>query len=239
MARPSGALTVYNPKMNEALASLVLAASVAGGPAVAPVATPRAVPVRRAAAHTEVARAPLAALAAAQGAGTLKRDFGGAPLELSIAFDEKGDSWLTLRSGAWRASFSETAAAAGAAAALPGGAATLTRARGVWRLDAAGATLSVGETALIDALYAAARKFTLGPVTYAALWEDGSAGPSALDLLRRDADGNYFVTFRSPAQMKSGVQWFLGADMVLYGMRFDAADLVFVSEPVPPAAARR
>ncbi|MBI3565935.1 MAG: hypothetical protein HY079_12115 [Elusimicrobia bacterium] len=225
--------------MNEALASLVLAASVAGGPAVTPVATPRAVPVRRAAAHTEVARAPLASVAAATAAGVLTRDFGGAPLTLAISFDEKADSWLTLRRGAWSASFSESAAAAGAPVALPGGAATLTRAGGVWRLATAGATLTATEKELIDALYAAARKFTLGPVTYAAVWEDGARTPAALDLLRRDADGNYFVTYRSPAQMRGGVQWFLGADMILYGMRFDGNDLVFVSEPVPPAAARR
>ena len=84
-----------------------------------------------------------------------------------------------------------------------------------------------------------ARRFTLGPVTYAALWSDGSVTPAALDLLRRDRDGNYFVTYRSPKEMRAAVQWFLGADMVLYGMRFDGADLVFVSEPVPPALKKR
>lgn len=225
--------------MNEALASLVLAAGVAGAPAPVPVAAPRGVPAR-AAAVTEVARAPLAALAAAQAGGAATRELGGAPLTLVLAFDEKGDSWYRLSQGAWSGAFSEAALTAGTSVPLPSGAASARLEKGRLTLTASsGATLTVTEHELIDALWASARRFTLGPVTYAALWSDGASTPAALDLLRRDAGGNYFVTYRSPKEMRSAVQWFMGADMVLYGMRFEGADLVFVSEPVPPASKKR
>ncbi len=226
--------------MNEALGSLVLAASLAGAPAVAPVATPRAAPGRNAAGETVFARASLKSLAAAQSAGGLTRDFGGAPLEAAVSFDADGASWLTLRQGAWRASYSESALAAGAAANLPSSAATVKEAKGVITLSAAsGTSLTLTEKELIDALYAAAVKFPLGPIAYAALWTDGKTTPAALDLLRRDDAGDYFVTYRTPAQMRSGTQWVMGANMVLYGMRFEGSELVFVSKPVPPAGAAR
>lgn len=226
--------------MNEALGSLVLAASLAGAPAVAPVAAPRSAPARSAAGETTVARATLASVAAAQASGSVMRSFGGAPLVAAISFDADGASWLTLRQGAWRASYSESALAAGATADLPTGTVTLKEDKGRITLSApSGATLTLTEQELIDPLYAAAVKFTLGPVTYAALWMDGKSTPAALDLLRRDADGNYFVTYRTPAEMKSGTQWVMGADMVLYGMRIEGLELVFVSKPVPPVAAAR
>jgi hypothetical protein len=228
--------------MNEALGSLVLAASLAGAPAVAPVNAPRSAPARTAAGETTVARATLASVAAAQASGSVTRAFGGAPLEAAISFDGDGASWLTLRQGAWRASYSESAMAAGATADLPTGTVSLKEDKGVITLSApAGATLSLTEKELIDPLYAAAVKFTLGPATYAGLWTDGKTTPAALDLLRRDGNGDYFVTYRTPAQMKSGTQWVMGADMVLYGMRIEGLELVFVSKPVSAvgAAARR
>lgn len=231
---------MYNEPMNEALGSLALAAALAGAPPPPPVPSPRPAPGRRADGETVLVRAPLAGLAAAQSRGTLTRTFGGAPLIASLSFDAEGYSWLTLRQGAWSASYSESARAAGASADLPSGAASLKEERGVVRLSAAsGETLELGEGALVDALYAAATKIELGPVTYAALWQDGSGTPAALDLLRRDGNGDYYVTYRTPAQMRSGTQWVMAANGLIYGMRLEGAELVFLHKPLPPVAASR
>lgn len=228
--------------MTETLASLAAAAALLGAPSV-PAPTPRSVPAPASAkaAETVVTRLPLAALAAAQSGAFVPRPFGGATLEAAIAFDAKADGWLKFRSGAWTAVYSESALKAGVAANLPSGPATLTLdadGRTVTAAAASGARTAFDENELMDALYAAATRVTLDIVTYAALYEDGASAPASLCLLRRDQAGNYFVTYRALPEM-AATQWFLGANMRLYGMKIAGPALVFVSEPVPPAGKLR
>jgi len=226
--------------VNEALGSLVVAAALVGTPTPPPVPTPRAARGRNAAGETVLARAPLAGLAAAQARGARTYAFGGAPLEAAVAFDANGEDWLVLRQGAWRGAYPYSALAAGAAADLPSGRASLKADHGKIALAAAsGETLTLSERELLDALYAAATKFELGPVTYAALWHDGRGGtPAALDLMRRDAQGDYFITYRAPAQMKGPTQWVMATNGLIYGMRIEGLELVFVDKPLPTATKR-
>jgi hypothetical protein len=224
--------------MTETLASLIAAAALVGAPMPA-VTVPRAAPGPRAPVETVVASVPLAALAAGQSGAFVSRPLGGAALEASAAFDSDGNFWVKLRQGGWRASYSDSALKAGATADLPSGRASLKRDGDVLR-----AVLPSGEAAewtgqeLANALHAAAVKVPLAFVTYAALYEDGAAAPAALCLMRRDAAGNYFVTYRTPAEMKTETQWVMATGGLVYGMALRGTELVFVSKPLPPTKAR-
>lgn len=225
--------------MIETLASLVAAAALVGSPAV-PVATPPSARARAASGETIEAKATLASLAANQARAFVSRELGGAAFEAAVGFDAQGASWFKLRQGSWSAAFSEDALKAGATAALPSGPASLKLAKGVLTMtDAAGAVATLSERELTDALYAAATRIPLGPIAYAALWEDGSSAPAALDLLRRDGEGHYFVTYRTPQEMRSGNQWIMATGGRIYGMKVSGLELVFVSKPLPPVPARR
>lgn len=226
--------------MNDALASLITAASLIGAPASqvpAPLARPAA--AHRSAGETVVAVAPLADVVAAQSSAFVARPFGPSPLRAAAAFDANGRLWIKLRQGDRAAAFSEARLRDGATVDLPADKARLSLER-----DGLHAVLDDGTTALftrdqlLASLYASAMSIPLSIEKYGALYEDGDSSPASVCLLRRAGPGRYFVTSHALAEMKT-TQWIMASGDFLYGMRLDGGRLVFVAKPLPSAAAGR
>ncbi|MBI5240453.1 MAG: hypothetical protein HY926_08260 [Elusimicrobia bacterium] len=93
---------------------------------------------------------------------------------------------------------------------------------------------NVSVAALLRQTYELAEHVRFEPVEYAMLFEDGGLVPASLSLVREDRNGVLQVTYNRLADVQKAVQWFLGVDGILYGMKVEGVDLVFYSEPVPP-----
>jgi hypothetical protein len=224
--------------MNEALASLMTAAALVGPPLPRTPVPPMA-PAGCGSGETVVLDAPLSKIAAAQERAFVTRRLGAAPLAAAAAFDADGNLWFKFRQGDRTAAYSEEALRAGASADLPAGRATLKLDGDRLRAAAAsGESAEFDRMKLVDALYAAAIRVKLGIQEYAALNEDGAPVPASLCLLRRDETGSYFVTHRSPGQMRE-TQWFMATGRRIYGMRLEGRKLLFVSQTSPEAARSR
>jgi len=219
--------------MPSTLASLAASVALIGTVVSLP-DTPTTQPLAPAAGPAVVARVPLARISAAQSKAVLSADLGGLPLTARASFDSNATLWVRLSRGAWSGAYDETTLIRGLEATTPEGPLRLQfDAAGLHVTTASGASAVFVKQALLDRLYNAAlrRKFVL--VTYALLYEDGAGTPASLCLLRRNEKGDYFVSYQTLAEM-ANVQWFLGVNMVLYGMKIEACELVFVSKPVPP-----
>lgn len=216
--------------MDTALQTLVLAAGLAA-PSLppAPVAQgkPAAAPV------VEIARLPLQDVAAAQERGAVAKTLSGVPLRLSAAFDQNGESWLLLASGAESKAFALSALGSGAQATLGGLPLTVRAGGDTVTLAARGETFTVSYVDLIRALFAAARHVHPHAVLdYAVVAEDGARGvPASLCLIRVDGDGVFWVTYRSPQQLRA-VTWFAAVDGVLKGLARQGDDVVFVEKAI-------
>jgi hypothetical protein len=141
-------------------------------------------------------------------------------LDARAAFDPKGEAWVYLRQ--------ENRITAHPLKAFESGVEGVVLENGV--LKAAGAQVKV--QALLGALFDAAKHVQFPPVDYALAYEDGGAVPASISLLRRDAEGNFFVSYHAPAELAK-IEWLLGIDGILYGVRLEGRTLVFYSEPVP------
>ena len=204
-----------------AWASLVLIADLAGMKAPAS----RPAPVR-------VDAVSIAEVRAAQDAAYSSA--GAVGVETRAAFDPAGGLWLKLRRSTWEA-----------AVPFKDGSRELDTPLGRLRVEVGGgaATLSLGgrsavvrSGALLDAAYAANRRATFGPITYAAFHEDGASVPAGVAMLRRGQDGVYWVAHRALGDM-SRMQWLLSVNGTMYGMRLDGAELAFYAQPTPGVGA--
>lgn len=222
--------------MDTALQTLLLAAGLAA-PSLPPAPAVRA---RAAAAPVvELARLPVASIAAAQERGAVERTLAGSPLWLAAAFDFNGDAWLKLSAAGEQRALPLSALASGADAALGGRALRVSRAADAITVSAGGDSVQVSYMSLVDALFKAARHVRPHEaLDYAVEVEAARGGmPASVCLIRRDGQGTYWVTFRKPEQLNLP-QWFAAVNGVLKGFLADGADLVFVEKAIETLSVR-
>lgn len=91
---------------------------------------------------------------------------------------------------------------------------------------------------LLARYFDAAPHVALDPVTWAVLVQGPASAPEAVGLLRRDQEGNFFLAYRTRAEM-ANIDWFVAINGQFYGMRPEKGLLTVYTKPVPPAAKKR
>jgi hypothetical protein len=224
-----------------AFQSLLLAAQLSGVDgrvALPPAVVPAPVPAAAQPAPQVVRRIPLWQVALKARLADEVRPVGLGLIGFSLGFDPQAELWAKFRQLDFASAHPVSALEKGLDEAFPVQSC---------RLQASGDKLSAYPTAapqtpradlsldsLLERTYEAAEHVSFPPVDYAVLYEDGGLVPGSLSLLRKDDQGQFMVGYYSLADMKKDIQWFLGVDGVLYGMRIEGDGLVFYSEPVPP-----
>jgi hypothetical protein len=172
---------------------------------------------------------PLADVAAAQEGAW--RPLG--VIEARAAFDAKGAPWIVLRQGGRAVAHALTDFDGGVVEEFPAGRTRTVLKNGV--LQGPRGDISVQD--LVQALFESAKHQAFPPVDYALALEHGGLVPASVSLIRRDADGNFFVSYHSPSELAK-IDWILGVNGTLYGVKLEGAALVFYSEPAPAVKAK-
>lgn len=185
--------------------------------------------------------APLLELLAARDQASLPLTIGGVNFLATVVFDADWEAWFTLKpaaaplaAGAWK----ETALAAGAVYKYRGLALNLKETDGVVSIESSsGEKLEVAVNSLFGLLYEKSQKITFGGVvTYAVFRNlEPLAEREGTVALRVGSDGLYYYSLTPDAQIESAPRWLLAVNGVLYGLRVDAASLLFVSKPIEMA----
>lgn len=185
--------------------------------------------------------APLLELLAARDQAALPLTIGGQKFLATVVFDKEWESWFTLKpaaaplaAGAWK----ETALTAGAVYKYKGLTLKLKETDGVVAIESStGEKLEVAVNSLFGLLYEKSQKVTFGGVvTYAVFrnLEPLSEDEGTVSL-RLGSDGLYYYSLTPDAQIEGAPRWLLAVNGVLYGLRVDAASLLFVSKPIEMA----
>jgi hypothetical protein len=98
---------------------------------------------------------------------------------------------------------------------------------------------NVSTPALLSQAYNLAQHVLLTPFEYAVFYEDGALVPASVTLIRENDAGQFLLTYCKAEDAQKQIQWFLTMDGTLYGMQLEGDQLVFYSEPQPPAAVLR
>lgn len=160
-----------------------------------------------------------------------------ATLELAASFDTTAQLWIKIRSQGQVVAHAQTELENGVTETLPSGTFRFLFAGGALSIvpvSPAGPKVTIQSNELVRALYDNTRRIRFDPVDYALAYEDGSTSPASVSLIRVDDNGLFWVNNHSLAEL-SQLSWFVGINGVLYGVKIDGDELVFVSEPVPPA----
>ena len=166
-------------------------------------------------------------------------DAGGASFELRIGLAADGDLPFSATQGGVTRTWGWDALEKGVEADFPAGRFKASF-DGRWLVLAplgGGAEGRVWVNSLLARYYDAAPHVPIDPVTWAVLVQGDPAAPEAVGLLRRDQEGNFFVAYRTRAEM-AGINWFVAINGQLYGMRPEKGLLTVYTKPVPPVAAR-
>lgn len=158
---------------------------------------------------------------------------GGVEVHLGFALAPDGDLPVVFAQGGSRAAWSWAELEKGQAADFPAGRLSA-RLDGRWLVVSLGAAEQrVWLNALIARVYDGAARVKVPAVDYAVLVQGSAADPDAVGLLRRDGSGNFFVAYRTRAEM-AGINWFVAVNGTLYGMRPEKGLLIVYSKPLPP-----
>lgn len=219
-----------------AVQALLISAQLLGiDPRVTVPAAPPAKASAPAPARTEIMRIPLSKIASMQKSAWVPRIVGMGTLELAASFDATGSLWIKLRSQGRASAYSRTELEKGLTQTFPSGRFNLSFADdaiSIIPVDPPGPKVSIQSNELVRALYDNAKRVRFDPVDYAVAYEDGSQGPASLSLIRVDENGLFWVNYHTLGEL-SQLSWFVGIDGILYGVKIDGDDLVFVSEPLP------
>lgn len=185
--------------------------------------------------------APLLELLAARDKASLPLTIGGVNFLATVVFDAQWETWFSLKpagvplaAGAWK----ETALASGAVYKHKGLTLKLKEADGVVSIESSsGEKLQVAVNSLFGLLYEKSQKVTFGGiVTYAVFRNlEPLAEDEATVSLRLGSDGLYYYSLTPDAQIEGAPRWLLAVNGVLYGLRVDAASLLFVSKQIEMA----
>jgi len=185
--------------------------------------------------------APLLELLAARDQASLPLTIGGQKFLATVVFDKEWESWFALKpaaaplaAGAWK----ETALAAGAIYKFKGLTLKLKETDGMVAIESSsGEKLQVAVNSLFGLLYEKSQKVTFGGiVTYAVFRNlEPLAENEGTVALRVGSDGLYYYSLTPDAQIEAAPRWLLAVNGVLYGLRVDAASLLFVSKPIEMA----
>ncbi|OGR77091.1 MAG: hypothetical protein A2X32_07355 [Elusimicrobia bacterium GWC2_64_44] len=185
--------------------------------------------------------APLLELLAARDKSALPLTIGGVNFLATVVFDAEWETWFSLKpigaplaAGAWK----ETALAAGAVYKHKGLTLKLKAAEGVVSIESStGEKLQVAVNSLFDLAYEKSQKVTFGGiVTYAVFRNlEPLAESEGTVALRVGSDGLYYYSLTPDSLIEAAPRWLLAVNGVLYGLRVDAASLLFVSKQIEMA----
>ena len=185
--------------------------------------------------------APLLDLLAARDKASLPLNIGGQDFLASVVFDADWDNWFTLKpaggglgAGAWK----ETDLALGAVYKYKDLVLKLKAADGTVTIETAGGVKTeVVINDLFDRLYNDSLKVTFGDiVTYAVIRNlEPLSETEGTVTLRVGSDGYYYFSVTRDSLIAAAPRWLLAVNGVLYGLRVDAASLLFVSKPIEMA----
>lgn len=213
-----------------ALLSLIAAAGLQA-PQVQTPAAPPAV----------VERVAVAEVEAAQAAAWFPLNAGGVSFAVQVGFLDAG-SVLKLRETRGIRRFSWPRLAQGVGLELDGRQLYLHHSENNRRLevylplafDAPSAVAPIA--AVLDVQFERGRRLVIGPVRYAMFVEPGLGAEPGYGLLRRDAEGDFWVTHWTAREL-ADLRWFLAVDGTMYGFRLEGERLVLHAQPVPAAGA--
>lgn len=182
---------------------------------------------------------PLKEAADAQANPLRSLDAGGASFELRIGLAADGDLPFSATQGGVTRAWGWDALEKGVEADFPAG-----RFRaafdGRWLVLTplgGGPEGRVWVNSLLARYYDSAPHVPIDPVTWAVMVQGSPAAPDAVGLLRRDSEGNFFIAYRTRAEM-AGIDWFVAINGQLYGMRPEKGLLTVYTKPVPPVKSR-
>lgn len=184
--------------------------------------------------------APLLDLLAARDKASLPLTIGGKNFLATVVFDANWDSWFALKpaaglgAGAWK----ETDLAQGAVYEYQDLELKLKETDGVVSIETPGGVKTeVVINELFDRLYNDSLKITFGGiVTYAVFRNlEPLSETEGTVTLRVGSDGLYYFSVTSDSLIGAAPRWLLAVNGVLYGLRIDAASLLFVSKPIEMA----
>ncbi|MCX5795856.1 MAG: hypothetical protein NTY77_10210 [Elusimicrobia bacterium] len=224
-----------------AFQALLLSAQLAGVDgrvAPPPSAAPALAPLAAQPAPREVLRIPLQEIVSQADRAAESRQVGRGDIGFSLGLDPQADLWVKFRQGSRAAAHPVADLEQGLDEAFPVEAYHF--AVKDWMIRAYPAAqpqtpqADVSVAALLRRTYELAEHVLFTPVEYAVLYEDGGLVPGSVSLIREDAQGQLMVNYNKLADVQKEIQWFLGVNGVLYGMKVEGGQLVFYSEPVPP-----
>ncbi|MCM2266986.1 MAG: hypothetical protein NDI60_04330 [Elusimicrobiales bacterium] len=181
--------------------------------------------------------APLPDLLAAKDKASLPVTLAGMDFLASVVFDAEWETWFTLKpaaglgAGAWK----ETSLGAGAVYKYGGAQFLLKAADGVVTITGPGGEKAeVKISGLFDKLYADSLKITFGGlVTYAVFRNlEPLSEEEGTVTMRLGHDGLYYYSVTRDALVQDYPRWLLAVNGVLYGLRTEAASLLFVSKKI-------
>lgn len=224
--------------MDNALGSLALAAALLGNGAPSTAPPPPAVPkaVKTAGQPQEVLRLSLADVDRDQARAVDWQAAGRGSVGLSVGFDPKADLWVKFRQKGHVSAHPLAALRAGVEEFFPDDNYRLSvdngMARAVPLAPPHSPQASASLPSLIRALYDAALHVRYQIVEYAVVREDGASIPASICLIRQDASGRFWVTYRKPEELKT-INWLASVNGTLFGMRLEGNDLAFYTKPTP------
>jgi hypothetical protein len=183
---------------------------------------------------------PLLEMLGGRDKASLPVTLGGKKFLATVVFDDNWDSWFSLKpvsglgAGAWK----ETDLAAGAVYKYGGLELRLKETAGVVTITGPGAEKTeVSVNGLFDRLYAESLQVTFGGViTYAAFRNLAPLSETEGTVtLRLGSDGLYYFSVTPDAAVAAAPRWLLAVNGVLYGLRVEAASLLFISKPIEMA----
>jgi hypothetical protein len=187
---------------------------------------------------TVIGGAPLPDLLAARDGACQPLTIGGKNFLATAVFDDNWDRWFMLKpaaggpgAGEWK----ETVLADGAVYNYDGLELRLKETAGVVAVETAGGEkVEIGLGALFDRLYRDSMKVVFGnAVTYAAFRNLAPlSGEEGTVMLRLGSDGRYYYSVTPDREIAAVPRWLLAINGVLYGLRTEAASLLFVSKPI-------
>lgn len=180
--------------------------------------------------------APLLDLLAERYKAALPVEAGGAKFLATVMFDAEWEEWFVLKpegcgaAGAWSAA----ALKAGVQWESGGRKFSLRRDGDKVLIGAAAGGAEVSSSALFDLLYGKSRRVTFGGlVTYAVVRNlEPLSEREGTVTLRRGSDGLYYYSLTPDAAIEREPRWLLAVNGVLYGLRVDAASLLFVAKKI-------